>query len=265
MSLDERKAIIYTAPRHSLYIGRVERAFKRVNVASTLLVSLDDDLKLHDPGNRQVIASKSLLIPPGMNLEIDTQGSRLALGFLDDMGKDFARLVPQMRAFHDLGDGQSVYAGLRHENALIQEAEALSRERPATSEAVAQLDGWIASGKGEVEVAFDERVARAASLIRANYTQNTSVAEIARQVNLSVPRLIQLFKQVTGTPIRRYRLWLRIFATAERLTRGFSLTEAALASGFCDYAQFSRVYRELSGGSPSAAKNNTEIRVMRRH
>ena len=89
-----------------------------------------------------------------------------------------------------------------------------------------------------------------------------SVAEIAAKVSLSIPRLIQLFKQVTGTPIRRFRLWQRIFVTAEKLSTGLSLTDAAMEAGFSDYAHFSRTYRELSGGNPSDARNNTEIRVL---
>jgi methylphosphotriester-DNA--protein-cysteine methyltransferase len=71
-----------------------------------------------------------------------------------------------------------------------------------------------------------------------------------------------LFKQVMGVPIRRFRLWHRIFATAAYLEKGETLTDAALKAGFADYAQFARTYRLLAGGNPSDARDNTEIHAM---
>ena len=81
-------------------------------------------------------------------------------------------------------------------------------------------------------------------------------------MGLSVPRLSQLFKQVIGMPIRRFRLWYRIFATAAKLSQGYSLTEAAVACGFADYPQLCRVFKELTGSRPTVARDNTEIRVL---
>ena len=52
-----------------------------------------------------------------------------------------------------------------------------------------------------------------------------------------------------------------MFVTAAKLKEGSGLTDAALAAGFADYAQFSRTYRQLAGGNPSEARNNTEIIV----
>ncbi|MFT6910283.1 MAG: transcriptional regulator GlxA family with amidase domain, partial [Oleiphilaceae bacterium] len=43
---------------------------------------------------------------------------------------------------------------------------------------------------------------------------------------------------------------------------GMTLTDAAIEAGFSDYAHFSRTYRELSGGNPSDARDNTEIRIL---
>ncbi len=76
-----------------------------------------------------------------------------------------------------------------------------------------------------------------------------------------MPRLSQLFKEVVGTPIRRFRLWHRVFVTAAKLRGGAGLTDAALAAGFADYAQFARTYRQLAGGNASQARDNTEIVV----
>ncbi|WP_416395519.1 helix-turn-helix domain-containing protein [Allohahella sp. A8] len=262
MSQALRKAIIYTSPARSLYVGRVESIFRRTNVVSTLLVSLDDELQLVDGSSRQIHSGTSFLIPAGMDVTINTQGARVAMSFLDDMDADLGRLIPRMKSEVAFGSNR-LFTGIEHEQSIIRDAEYLSRERPATEDAFDQFQEWI--GQCGASTPCDERIVRTAELIRENYADNISVTELARQVNLSVPRLIQLFKSVTGTPIRRYRLWWRVLATAENLTAGHSLTDAAIAAGFCDYSQFSRVYRELTGGSPSAAKNNTEIRVLKRN
>ncbi|WP_344802332.1 AraC family transcriptional regulator [Allohahella marinimesophila] len=260
MSHALRKAIIYTCPERSVYVGRLEPVLRRSNVVSTLLVSLDDEMQLVDDVTRQTSSSKSFLIPAGSEVTINTQGARVAMSFLDDMDADLARLIPLMKKDVVYGGQQRIFMGIQHERSIIQDAEYFSKERPSTEDALGQFHDWI--GCSAAATPCDERIVRTAALIRANSANNISVTELARQVNLSVPRLIQLFKTATGTPIRRYRLWWRILATAEHLTKGYSLTDAAIASGFCDYAQFSRVYRELTGGSPAAAKNNTEIRVL---
>ena len=121
------------------------------------------------------------------------------------------------------------------------------------------LNSWVSLGTDR----FTARVEKVIKLIKDNYAENTSVEHLARAVNLSVPRLTQLFKKVTGTPIRQFRLWQRVFIAAHKLNEGYSLTEAALHAGFSDYAQFSRVYKKLVGASPSAARNNIEIRVLK--
>ena len=51
-------------------------------------------------------------------------------------------------------------------------------------------------------------------LIRADPADNLSNEALAEQVGLSGDRLQRLFKQTTGIPIRRYRLWHRLFVTS---------------------------------------------------
>ena len=259
----EQKAIIYTSQQQSLYVGKLERHLKRTNVASTLFVSLEDDLELLDAQGESVARSKSFLVPSGVDLSLDTHNAKVAMFFLDEFGRQFNNLKPEMSGAICLDQSSPIYCGSKMEAEIIEHASFIGRQRPTETEVAELLTLWLEKKVPQSpHHIFDERVAMAAALIKDHSHLNMSVAEIADKVNLSVPRLIQLFKQITGTPIRRFRLWNRIFATAEKLSKGFSLTEAAIASGFSDYAHFSRTYRELSGGNPSQAKDNTEIRVM---
>jgi AraC-like DNA-binding protein len=262
MSKPAQKAIIYTSPNHSLYIGRLEPVLRRVNVSSTLLVSIDNEMELTYRDSQKSIRGKSFLIPAGVDTRLFTHGAIVAWCFLDDLGTDLARLAPHMKPTPRYSAGDFAYSCIPNEGEIARQAADLYTQRPETREALALLDNWMGVFPTRIPANCDDRVAKAVAIIKTNYRVNISVGEIARQVNLSVPRLIQLFKQVTGTPIRRFRLWHRILITATRLTEGYSLTEAAIAAGFADYAQFSRVYRELVGGSPAAARDNTEIRPL---
>ena len=259
----EQKAIIYTSQKQSLYVGKLERYLKRANVASTLFVSLEDDLELLNTQGEAIARSKSFLVPSGVELSLDTHQSKVAMFFLDEFGQQFSKLIPDMSGSICQDQTPPIYCGSKLDAEIIEHATYISRHRPSESAVSELLNHWLnKQSLHAVNHIYDERVALAAMLIKDHSHLNMSVAEIADKVNLSVPRLIQLFKQITGTPIRRFRLWHRIFATAEKLAKGISLTEAAIASGFSDYAHFSRTYRELSGGNPSQAKDNTEIRVM---
>lgn len=259
----EQKAIFYTSSEQSLYIGKLENRFKRANISSTLFVSLEDELELLDIQGKPLAKSKSFLVPAGVDLNMDTHHAKIAMFFLDDFGKHFTGLLPSMAGTIYQENSAPIYCGSNKEAEIIEHATFISKHRPAVNEVHGLLNQWLNSQTNiATNYLSDERVALAVNLIKDHSYMNMSVAEIANRVNLSIPRLIQLFKQVTGTPIRRFRLWHRIFSTAYKLAQGISLTEAAIASGFSDYAHFSRTYRELSGGNPSAAKEHTEIRVM---
>lgn len=253
----KKKAIIYATGERGVYVGRLEACFKRSNVPSTLLVSLDDDLEMIDSIRRVRVKGKSFLIPAGMSLEVNTHGSNVAMFFLNGPGNDLARLIPIMHSVLPMGD-QHCFSGIKGEADVIEFANILRNQRPSLTIAEQIVNDWL-DHPARRQPDPDPRIVKAVQLIKESYDQNISVEWIARQVGLSVPHLSQLFKRVTGTPIRRFRLWHRVFVTAAKLSEGFGLTHAALAAGFADYAQFSRTYRELAGGNPSEARDNTEI------
>jgi AraC-like DNA-binding protein len=257
----KQKAIIYQSPDHSLYLGKVERHFKKNNITPTLLISLEDDLELLNNQGEPLARSKSFLIPSGSDISIDTHNSKIAMCFLDDLGRNFDSLAPKMKNKIEQKK-QSIYFDCKINDEILEHANYIDSKRPSHTEVSEILNIWLNKNEHKHRHLYDERVAKAVSLIKDHPQLNMSVAEIADKVSLSVPRLIQIFKQVTGTPIRRFRLWQRILVTAEKLSLGMTLTDAAIEAGFSDYAHFSRTYRELSGGNPSDARDNTEIRIL---
>ena len=73
---------------------------------------------------------------------------------------------------------------------------------------------------------------------------------LAEKVELSVPRLTQLFRIQTGVAIRRYRLWHRLFRSVVDFASNGSLTNSALGAGFSDASHFNRTFRSMFGMAP---------------
>lgn len=80
-----------------------------------------------------------------------------------------------------------------------------------------------------------------------------SVDAIASRVGLSPSRLIHLFSDQVGTPIRSYARWLRLKRAASMVIAGKSITDAAHHAGFSDAAHFSRTFRSSFGLTPTQA------------
>ena len=99
--------------------------------------------------------------------------------------------------------------------------------------------------------AIDNRVAKVVEKIKQTANDNLSVDDLASLVNLSVPRLVQIFKKQTGVPMRRYRLWHRLFITAVEMASGGNLTEAAINAGFTDSSHFSHTFKAMFGIAPT--------------
>lgn len=252
-----KRAVFYWAASRGIYVGRVEREYKRSYTQSTMLVSMGDDLELLLPASRQRIVSKSLLVPAGAEVIIATHGNPVTLCFLDNHNQDASVLMRRMQRTA-CDDHTLIHHHLDGVQDVIAFGEHLQKERPLAHEAESIADEWLFARIRKHRVA-DSRVEEAIRLIRASLAENTSVDLIARQVGLSASRLAEVFKAVTGVPIRRFRLWQRVLATAAQLKHASSLTDAAMAAGFADYAQFSRTYRLLAGGNPSEAQRHTEI------
>ncbi len=118
------------------------------------------------------------------------------------------------------------------------------------------LDAWHRfqqTAPRPMEDALHPAVAKAARLIRDARDHDYPLNELAHDAKLSNSRLSRLFSEQMGMPISSFRNACRleqffdIYGLGNRLT----LTEAAYQSGFGSYAQFQRVFKRLTGQSPT--------------
>ena len=83
---------------------------------------------------------------------------------------------------------------------------------------------------------------------------DTSLQGLARSVSLSPGRLMHVFTESIGIPLRPYLAWLRVQRAACAILDGASLNDAAHLAGFADASHMSRTFRRRLGGTPSGLR-----------
>jgi AraC-like DNA-binding protein len=81
---------------------------------------------------------------------------------------------------------------------------------------------------------------------------DTSLPVLAAMVDLSPGRLMHVFTESVGIPLRPYLLWLKLQRAAAAVSTGRSLTAAAAEGGFSDAAHMTRTFQQHFGLPPSA-------------
>jgi AraC-like DNA-binding protein len=97
---------------------------------------------------------------------------------------------------------------------------------------------------------------KARKFIEEHSTEELSLRKVATAVNISRNHLSEKFKQITGINFVDYIARTR-FEKASRLLHDVDLriSEIAFAVGFQSLSQFNRVFKKLSGKSPSAYRS----------
>jgi len=96
------------------------------------------------------------------------------------------------------------------------------------------------------------KVLRAAQIIRDEFTEKTSLSDVAREVDLSRERLSRLFHETLGITFSDYMNQVRLGHARERLSHSNeSITGIAYSSGFQSLSQFNRRFKSAEGMTPS--------------
>ena len=115
------------------------------------------------------------------------------------------------------------------------------------------LDRAMTSTDTNTDIPFrcDRKIADILTYINSNLQADLSCDTLAGRFFLSRSYLMHRFRAETGYTLHSYVLQKRLFYSRKLLEEGFSINEAALASGFADYTTYLRAFKKVFNCLPS--------------
>ena len=108
---------------------------------------------------------------------------------------------------------------------------------------------------------INEQISDGVYLLEQTYLENLPITQYAAASHVSVNTFRNAFQKEFGTSPLKYRNRLRIERAKELLSEcGFTVAEAAYASGFENIGYFCRYYRQVTGESPGETKRKYHVK-----
>lgn len=241
---------LYLWPGRGLYVGRTADTASHSHHALQICVGIEDDIEVDlATGDAYDIARRRcIVITPDRGHRLRGSAGRVALVYVDPES-DAAHAILTRGASAESIDPSSFLASQGDTDGL-----AAGQAQEICERIIAGLSGTMPRAR-----AIDNRVDRAIAAMRESLDAAPRIGELAAGADLSIGRFGHLFREVTGIPVRRYQLWLRLVAALAELTSGCSLTDAAHAAGFADSAHMTRTFRRMFGIAPSALHRHSRF------
>ncbi len=240
--MSETKLILYFFHYNVLFLGKSTDTEVHRHHLVQVLVSLGGPFRFKY-GNtwHETLA---LILDADRDHQLDAGDNWVAILLLDSES-DAARLIRK----NHLRD-----TGLREiDRALLaphlRDLEKLIRNPTACTEAET-LSNRIVDGlacNDRPGVCINEKIQHVIERISNLHEKKAPIRELAESVGISESRLMHLFSEEVGIPIRQYLLWCRLRDALRLITTGISFTDAAHEAGFSDSAHLSRTFKKMFG------------------
>ncbi|HMJ10948.1 MAG TPA: AraC family transcriptional regulator, partial [Polyangiaceae bacterium] len=204
---------------------------------ASIKLGLTGDFEMHSAGGSQRI--DAVIVAPSVEHSTDARGSVVASLLVDPESDEYGRVAHWLAS----ANGVCVLPGHVAEPLRRKLIDHLAADEPFTvlwDSVFAEL-----SCTPPVKRHRDARVHKVAALLKENFVEPPSAAELAAHVNLSVSRLVHLFTEGMGVSLRTYVHWLRMRDVLFAIAGGESLTLAAHRAGFADLPHLTRKFRDM--------------------
>lgn len=239
---------LYVWQNRGFFMGGLPDISEHRLGSAALCVGIDKPFRVLESESSVWRECRSVLVPPGCLHEIQVGGAIMAILFIEPESADYTAIQNAMLD----GEWQCLYQ-LEHEAEVLVALRDAWERQPDAAAIHDLLDRLIPPPDPEErQQPLDGRIQRVIRLMKEDLTHSYSMTELAEYVNLSPTRLVHLFKEEVGVPIRRFRQWHRMRVVAALIAKGDTLTDAALGAGFADSSHFSRAFRNMFGITPSS-------------
>jgi len=108
----------------------------------------------------------------------------------------------------------------------------------------------------EIEPQDNKRMNLIFDHVRQNFQQTIPLPEIAERVSMTVPAFCRYFKKISGKTFTQFVNEYRLVHAVKLLSeQPMSITEICYQSGFNNFSHFNKQFREFTGKTPSAYRN----------
>lgn len=243
-SFKAQKNLIYLSHRRGLFIGHVPPKMRSCQASPVFVVNLQGHFRVNLDGNE--FLAKTLLLKAGMEIECTSDDPLIANFILDRIECDYERIRAQMEQ-----QINGIHFGFRDEERVINVLKKIYATECEIYEALKLLTEYFDAVTPRVEeISLDPRIVKIVNYICDQPFENLSLEEMAKLANLSIPRLVDLFKHEMDVPIRKFRTWKRFFAACQAISENHSITEAAHMAGFTDSSHFNKSFKDMFGANP---------------
>jgi AraC-like DNA-binding protein len=240
-----REARLHLWGARTLYLGPALNLSPHRNAVAVLCAGVTGDFEVAN--NRSMrhsdyVTCRTALIPANTWHHLRAGDQTMAFLYVDAQSDDYATLRAAMSRVED-----RIGVGLAGEPGYLRALAHLHGGKPwrAIREQIAAVLGL------HVPVRRDERIAEAIRHLHTTPAESSRLSDLAERANLSPSRFLHLFKETTGVPFRRYRLWARMGSAVRGAVSGRALTQVAHDAGFSSSSHFSAAFREMFGMAPS--------------
>jgi AraC-like DNA-binding protein len=240
-----------------LFLGRYVSTAPQRHFTAAVTVSLEGPIRYRSSEHEPWCETQGFVARSNAALECDT-GNELVINFQLDPERADTTALDAL----DFGGREVVGLSEAVVRPLVEELRRLCREPRVRGHALRRATLNAICSQPVRARSFDPRIARVLARLKdAVPDEILSSAELADEVGLSEGRLIHLFAEQLGVPLRRYVLALRLRRLLFFVSMGQNLTDAAQEAGFCDSAHLTRVYREMYGLRPSKMFRSPSVRI----
>ncbi len=220
-----------------------------------LIISTEDAfMKKNENGEWEPYTS--LMVAPNVAHECDAVGKKLFSLNIDpesSIGNHILQSKIKDQSFRILSKEEFDYFNFSTVESLIEKEDFM--------ELYEFIQSFFYQNDNNKKVAkhIDERIIRVRDYIRNNIHNRIETRELCELTFLSESRLLHLFKEEMGLPVRNYILWIRIKLAIELVFDGHNLTYAAHEAGFSDSSHMSKTFVKSIGLNPAELLKNSKF------